>query len=110
MKQEYWWSTIQFFFDKHPLLFKAGEQAYTPRTACCFYLEGNLGIRGNAESLIMNLNSHDILVLISKVGNEESVFRVPWERLISFELTSRATGVTEMYHDPDMKRKHNLIH
>lgn len=90
MEQEFWKNELKFFVVKHPF-FVGGdseENIYTPREnlKIRFWFEGNLQIEGSYNELEINYNSPDLLVLAKRNVEVDNIFRVPWSRLISFEL------------------------
>jgi hypothetical protein len=83
-----WRTTIRFFLDEHPKLFPAGEKVYVPKTGLTvsLWFDGGLCVSGDANSLELNYNSPDLLVLSLTDAKQHRIFRVPWNRLVSFEL------------------------
>ena len=90
MEQDFWKNKLKYFVVKHP--FFGGEDSeediYTPREdlKIRFWFEGNLQIEGGFEELEINYNSPDLLVIAKRNEEVENVFRIPWSRLISFEI------------------------
>ena len=86
---KYWWPKIKFFVREHPTLFSAGEKVYIPTSGVSLHFDAGLMITGTPETLEFNLNSDDILVLAVWDSQGEHIFRVPWERLVCFELWNK---------------------
>lgn len=89
MAEKFWKDKLQFFIVEHPRFAGSDENIFTPKEGLKirFWFEGNLQVEGEYETIQINYNSSDILVL-SKGESDESrnIFRVPWKRLVSFEL------------------------
>ena len=89
-----WRTTIRFFLQEHPELFPAGEKVYLPKDelTVTLWFEGGLRVSGDASSLQLNYNSDDLLVLALLEGSKHRIFRVPWNRLVSFEIAVDASA------------------
>jgi len=83
-----WIAACQYFLQPHPELFPAGEKVYVPKgnLHVTLWFEGDLQVSGNSQSLQLNFNTDEYLVLALHEGTTERSFRVPWERLVSFEI------------------------
>ena len=100
MKKKFWKKKIQWFLVDHPFFEDhEHEKIYTPKEGIkfCFWIEGNLQIEGIYNELEINFNDADLLIL-SKSPNRKgsSVFRIPWNRIITIELSSIDEHDTEI--------------
>ena len=94
MEQDFWRQKLNPFIVKHPFFLNPDieeheeEDIFTPREGLKirFWFEGNIQIEGEFETLEINFNSYDILVLSKRGDGLDNIFRIPWKRLISFEL------------------------
>ncbi len=85
-----WIAACKSFLQPHPELFPSGEKVYTPRDdlIVTLWFDGGLRVSGDARSLQLNFNTDEYLVLSLQEGTRDRIFRVPWDRLVSFELAS----------------------
>lgn len=88
MTAKKWIATCKFFLQPHPELHPAGEEVYIPRRdlVVTLWFEGGMKVSGDVKSLQLNFNSADYLVLCHIDKRMEHIFRVPWKRLVSFEI------------------------
>ena len=94
MEQNFWKQKLSAFIVEHPLFLNPEieeneqEDIFTPREGLKirFWFDGNLQIEGEYGTLEINFNSFDILVLSKRSDKLDNIFRIPWNRLISFEL------------------------
>lgn len=93
MESVYWKQKLNTFLVPHPIFIDSEskellEDIYTPRQdlKIRFWFEGNLQIKGEHQKLEVNYNVDDILVLSKRGEHSENIYRVPWNKLISFEL------------------------
>lgn len=89
MVKKIWKSQLRTFIVEHPRFEGSEKDIFTPRKdlKIRFWFEGNLQIEGEYQTLEINYNSPDILVLSKGESDElKNIFRVPWKRLVSFEL------------------------
>jgi hypothetical protein len=89
-----WIATCSFFLEPHPELFPAGEKVYIPRDGLTvtLWFDGGLRVTGDAATLQLNFNTDEYLVVALQDGSRERIFRVPWQRLVSFELSRERNG------------------
>jgi hypothetical protein len=75
---------------EEPELFPAGEKVYVPKDdlAITLWFEGGLQVSGDARTLQLNFNSKDYLVVALREANRDRIFRVPWDRLVCFEIAT----------------------
>ncbi|MBA4409066.1 MAG: hypothetical protein Q8S54_18110 [Bacteroidota bacterium] len=90
MEQDFWKKQLKYFIVKHPNFQgdQIEEEIFTPYKGLKirFWFEGNLQIEGEYGTLEINYNSPYLLVLATRSDNVDNTFRIPWNRLISFEL------------------------
>ena len=90
MEQEFWKKELKYFLVGHPFFKESDseEEMFTPRDGLKirFWFEGNLQIEGEFNKLEINYNSPDLLILAKRSEGVQNIFRIPWNRLISFEL------------------------
>jgi hypothetical protein len=89
-----WIAISQFFLQPHFELFPAGEKVYVPKDdlEVRLWFEGGLQVFGDAHTLELNFNSDEYLVVALREGSKDRIFRVPWDRLVSFEITRDRQG------------------
>jgi hypothetical protein len=85
-----WIAECQFFLQPHPDLFPAGEKVYVPRDGLTITLwfEGGLQVSGDERALQLNFNSEEYLVVARRDASRDHIFRVTWDRLVSFEIAT----------------------
>ncbi len=90
MTAKRWIASCQFFLQPHPELFPTGEKVYIPKEhlVITLWFEGGLQVSGDVHTLQLNFNTNEYLVVALREGNRERIFRVPWERLVSFEIAT----------------------
>ncbi len=90
MEQDFWKNKLNSFLVKHPMFDGADpeEDIFTPykNLKIRFWFEGEIQIEGEYETLEINYNSPDMLVLAKRNDDVQNIFRIPWKRLVSFEL------------------------
>lgn len=90
MIQDFWKNKLTPFVSKHPYFEGVDpiEEIFTPKKGLKirFWFEGGIQIEGEYNQLEINYNSPDILILAQRNEVIENIFRIPWVRLISFEL------------------------
>ncbi|MGL4421878.1 MAG: hypothetical protein ACRCZF_14515 [Gemmataceae bacterium] len=88
MTAKRWIAACQYFLQPHPELFPAGEKVYCPKDdlTITLWFDGGLQVSGGARSLQLNFNTDEYLVLALREGTRDRIFRVPWDRLVSFEI------------------------
>ncbi len=89
-KSIFWKKKLKYFIDVHPTFEDSEEDIFTPKKGLKmrFWIEGNLQIEGRYDNLELNFNSDDCLILSLRDSNssQSNIFRIPWRRIISFEL------------------------
>ncbi|HRG56487.1 MAG TPA: hypothetical protein PLG56_10635 [Lacunisphaera sp.] len=92
----FWWRELKFFIEPHPVLHPEAGEIYVPRDhlKITFYADGPLKITGDSDSLDINFNDSDFLVLATEHRGVSHIYRILWRRLIGFELIS-ASGTSE---------------
>jgi hypothetical protein len=94
MEQNFWREKLSPFIIHHPQFVDLEieeyeqEDIYTPREGLKirFWFEGNIQIEGEYKTIEINFNSYDVLILSKRSDGVDNIFRIPWKRLISFEL------------------------
>ena len=88
MDPETWKRNIQQFLAPHPTWHEPGAQVFVPRNhlSVAFLFDGGLRVVGDGASLEVNYNNPDLLILSVRVEGCERVYRMPWSRLVCFEL------------------------
>lgn len=94
MDQKFWKQKLSAFIVKHPFFLNPEkdkheqDDIFTQREGLKirFWFEGNLQIEGENETLEINFNSLDMLVLSKRSDKLDNIYRIPWNRLVSFEL------------------------
>jgi hypothetical protein len=95
-----WIKACQFFLQPHPELFPAGEKVYVPKDEIkvTLWFDGGLQLSGDARSLELNFNTEEYLVVAVRDGTKDRIFRVPWDRLVSFEISTE-NGPPDSRHE-----------
>jgi hypothetical protein len=96
MSKSLWKRKLKLFLKPHPVLHPAGEDVYVPtrELKIAFWFEDGLKVVGDEDSLQINFNDPDLLVLAVEAKKASHIYRVPWRRLVCFELI-RDSEVTE---------------
>ena len=78
------------FFVEHDARLPRSEDVFVPARDLTigFFIEGGIHIVGDRETLRVNLNSDDMLVLLLENKDGEHIYRFPWSRVVGFELVS----------------------
>jgi hypothetical protein len=81
---KFWKQRISYFLVKHPFFEDTEENIFTPKQGLKirFWFECNLQVEGLYDELQINYNDSEMLVL----ANETSIYRIPWTRLVCFEI------------------------
>jgi hypothetical protein len=81
---KFWKQKISYFIERHPIFMDTEEEIFTPRQdiKVRFWFDGNLQVEGLYNKLEINYNDSDLLIL----ATEYSIYRIPWNRLIGFEI------------------------
>lgn len=95
-KGKFWKKELKWFVVKHPKYINPKveedeEDIWTPRKDITirFWIEGNIQIEGVHNELEINYNNPRLLILsFPSEDKKRSIIRVPWKRLIAFELFS----------------------
>ncbi|WP_379085561.1 hypothetical protein [Pedobacter sp. UC225_65] len=79
---------LKYFIEPHPSFKGSEEQIFTPRNdyVIKFWIEGGFEIAGAHSTLEINFNSNELLVLAVRNEPIERIIRIPWKRIIAFEL------------------------
>lgn len=88
MSPEIWKQNLYHFLAPHPAWHDSGEEVYVPRDgiSVAFFFDGGLRVAGDSVSLEVNYNNPDLLILGVKADDSDRIYRVPWSRLVCFEL------------------------
>ena len=88
MSPETWKQNIQQFLSPHPAWYEAGEDVHVPREnlTVAFLFDGGLRVVGDSASLEVNYNHPDMLILGVRGPDGDRIYRMPWDRLVCFEL------------------------
>ncbi|PHQ35863.1 hypothetical protein [Rhodopirellula bahusiensis] len=88
MDAESWKKHIQFFLTPHPVYHEAGEDMYVPREGytVASIFTGGLRIVGDTETLEVNYNNPDLLILSLNTTATSHIYRFDWDHLVAFEL------------------------
>jgi hypothetical protein len=88
MTRTFWKRKLQFFLEPEPTLHPAGEDVYIPREKLkvAFWFEGGLKVSGGPRDLQVNFNDPQILTLSLQTKRTNRIFRVPYSRIVCFEL------------------------
>ena len=102
MTRVFWKRKLLPWLEPNEELNKLGGDSYglKGKLKVCFWFEGGLKITGNQKSLSLNLKDPDLLVLSTLVGEVLRTYRIPYSRLVCFELI-RGSG--ESGEIPEMK-------
>ena len=65
-------------------------EVYGVKGEVSFWCEGGLKVTGNQKTLSVNFRDPDMLVLITMKGSTLRIYRIPYARLVSFELIHKA--------------------
>lgn len=99
-KSDFWKNELKFFIVSHPDFKKTDEQVFTPKKGLKirFWIEGNLQIDGIYKFLHINYNSNTCLILSLKdsKSSQSNIFRIPWEKIITFELVTNEDNTDEL--------------
>ena len=99
-KSKFWKNKLKFFIVPHPKFEQTDEEIFTPIKGLKirFWIEGNLQVEGIYENLQINYNSIDCLVLSlnDSESNQANTFRIPWKRIILFELVTNENTDEEL--------------
>jgi hypothetical protein len=100
MEKTFWQQKLQWFVVEHPFFDANEESIFTPKEGLIisFWFEGNLQVEGKYGEFEINYNSSDMLVLAVGKPFEKGrhIFRIPWNRLISFELKDDNSSTEEI--------------
>jgi hypothetical protein len=79
---------LKYFIKPHPEFGLGEDKIFVPNPGLTirFWFEGNLQVGGDENSLMINLNEPQLLVLAVTEGGKDRIFRVPWARMVSLEL------------------------
>jgi len=79
---------LKHFIEPHPDFTGTEEEIFTPvkRYTIKFWVEGGLEISGDHGTMEINYNSGDLLVLAVRGQPMERIIRIPWKRVVAFEL------------------------
>ncbi|MGD0539245.1 MAG: hypothetical protein ABSC03_16560 [Verrucomicrobiota bacterium] len=90
MNKAFWWRQLKSFVDPHPALHPKAGEIYVPRDhlTISIYADGPLKITGASDSLDINFNDPDFLVLATEHRAISHIYRILWQRLIGFEVIS----------------------
>ena len=88
MEKDFWKNKLRFFLTEHPFFENTEEDVLTPQQGLKirFWVEGNLQIEGVYDDLEINYNDPDLLILAKRNEGLNDIFRIPWHRVICFEL------------------------
>jgi hypothetical protein len=91
-EQKIWKQKLLPFLVPNETLNKLGEDVYGFREkgSISFWFEGGLKVSGNNETLSVNFKDEDLLVLSTLMRKTIRIYRIPYARLVSFELTHSA--------------------
>jgi hypothetical protein len=79
---------LKFFIEPHPFFKNTKEKIFVPRKdyTIKFWIEGGLSVEGKSDSLDINFNDDELLILAIRGIPKERIIRIPWSRVIAFEL------------------------
>lgn len=90
MKKNILINQLKLFIERHPNFLKTKEEIFTPKKGLGikFWFEGGFEVEGQHNKLEINFNAKaiDLLVLALRTSNKERIIRIPFERIIAFEL------------------------
>jgi len=80
--------SLRLFLEIHPNFENTEEKIYTPRGDyhINFWIEGGFTIGGNNKNLEVNYNNGSFLILGITDNLHKRIARIPWKRIIAFEL------------------------
>lgn len=84
------------FLEPDPILNPKGEDVYGLREKLkiAFWFDGGLKVTGSQSSLAVNFKDPDLLVLSLMVRKTIHIYRVPYARMVCFELIRGAEDGT----------------
>lgn len=85
-------------FIEHDDSLPKNEAVFLPKTDLTigFFVEGGVYVAGDRETLRVNLNSSEMLVLLVEQKDGEHIYRFPWTRIIGFELIAKGIDDPEL--------------
>jgi hypothetical protein len=88
MNKTFWKSKLMPFLVPNEVLNKLGEHSYgvKKKLKLAFWFDGGLKVTGNEATLSLNLKDPDLLILGTLVRKTTRIYRIPYERLVCFEL------------------------
>jgi len=88
MTRSFWKRKIRHWLEPDPTLHPMGEDVYSPqkKLKIAFWFEGGLKVTGDNSDLSVNFNDPDLLILSLLVRKTIRIYRVPYSRLVCFEL------------------------
>ena len=96
MTKSFWKPKLLPFLAEDTVLNAKGADVYGLRAKqkITFWFDGGLKVTGSKSSLTVNFKDPDLLVLSSMVRKTIRIYRVPYARLICFELIFEAEDDT----------------
>jgi hypothetical protein len=86
MTREFWKPKLVPSLDPVEFLQDKGEDCYSVgKGKLALHFEGNFTVSGTQETLTVNFNDPELLVLIMLEGNIVRVYHVPYSRLVGLE-------------------------
>jgi|SRR5690348_3239010 len=88
--EQYWRGHLKPFIEFDSDYESAGE-IYVPREHLniAFLFEGGFRVAGDRSSLQINFNAPGLLILLFVEDATENIYRIPWSRLVGFQLISK---------------------
>lgn len=100
---------LKFFIEPHPVFKDTEEEIFVPRKdyTIKFWIEGGLCVDGKSDTLDINFNDDELLILAVRGIPQERIIRIPWSRVIAFELIvgkdSQINNGNLIYLSPEQK-------
>jgi len=109
-QEKYWRGHLKHFIEFDTGDYEGAGEVFVPREhlGIAFLFEGGFRIAGDREALQINFNSPGMLILWHHTDEVDSVYRIPWSRLVGFELLTRRK-LTRRKHQPIEHKAPNLI-
>ena len=81
---------LRSFIEHDDRLPKSEDVFVPPRDLTIgIFMEGGVYVAGDRETLCVNLNSPEVLVLSLEKKDGQHIYRFPWSRVVGFELIIR---------------------